>query len=138
MTRSFAIAGVALLMALGAVVCVAQDNSAKVVTTSEAKAVATDGDEGPVITLDGKLQNAGTNYFTDRRIVLRDLKGEIHVQAWLPLTASEPETGDDKPEVLSDYLGKQVRLTGMVTKQPIKGVGLTEVLVVEHANVASK
>lgn len=140
MNRITAIAAVAALAAVGtAFICVANDsNSEKVVTTSEAKAAATDGDQAEIMTLEGKLQNAGTNYFTDRRIVLKDSKGEIDVQAWLPLTAAEPSSGSDKPEVLSDYLGKHVVLTGMVSKQPIKGVGVTEVFVVENANVASK
>jgi hypothetical protein len=134
------VVGAMLVAAIGTAVAVLADDAAdgKIVTASEAKETVTSSDQGTVVTIEGKLQNAGTNYFTDRRIVLKDSSGEIDVQAWLPMTTEPASDSSGKPEALSDYLGKQVVLTGMVTKQPVKGIGLKEVLVVDDANLASK
>lgn len=134
------VVGAMIVAAIGTAVAVLADDAAdgKVVTASEAKETVTSSDQGTVVTIEGKLQNAGSNYFTDRRIVLKDSSGEIDVQAWLPMTTEPASDSSKKPEALSDYLGKQVVLTGMVTKQPVKGIGLKEVLVVDDANLASK
>lgn len=93
---------------------------------------------GEEIKVEGTLENAGTNYFTDRRLVLKDLhgSGEINVKAWLPISA--PSNQGKRREVISDYLGRPVVLTGMVKTQPVKGVGVTRVLVVKDAIATDK
>lgn len=124
----------------GVISLVLAGDKAEPVTAQEAKsAAATAQVDGKLVEIEGKLDNAGTNYFTDRRIILRDETGEIDVQAWLPLTAAQPHDDGSRPEVLSDYLGKQVVLIGMVTKQPAKGVvGGRATFVVENASLSSK
>lgn len=64
----------------------------------------------------GMLENAGANYFTDLRPVLRDRRGgEIAVNAWLPLSVPppRPEGPAVRPRLMSDLLGKRVRLEGV-------------------------
>ena len=73
-----------------------------------------------LITVKGELNNSGTNYFTDLKITLGDGKGNsIRVQPWLPLEVPPARPGGPKtrPALLSDFLGKQVRLTGKWMKQ---------------------
>jgi hypothetical protein len=71
---------------------------------------------GRRIEVQGTLANAGDNYFTDLRLELRDGSGgSIAVQGWLPLEAPPPRINNSartRPAVLSDYLGKLVRLRG--------------------------
>lgn len=139
LTLAAAIVSAAILTSM---VVTAQDTPAatKVLTPSEAKVVA-QRDSSKVVSIKGQLQNAGTNYFTDSRLVLKNGSGEIDVEAWLPMTVEDPmdSAGVDKPKVISDYLGKNVVLTGMVTKQSVKGVaGLRDVPVVTDADVARK
>ncbi|HBE73806.1 MAG TPA: hypothetical protein DDW31_06965 [candidate division Zixibacteria bacterium] len=76
--------------------------------------------EGRRLSVSGRLENAGGNYFTDLRPALRDGKGgEIAVNAWLPLGVPPPRPGDtgrDRPRLMSDLLGKKVRLSGVWEK----------------------
>jgi hypothetical protein len=76
--------------------------------------------EGRRIAVEGILENAGANYFTDLRPVLRDGRGgEIPVNAWLPLSVPPPRTGDsgrNRPRLMSDLLGRRVRLSGVWQK----------------------
>ena len=90
------------------------------------------------VTLKGRLQNVGTNYFTDQRLVLAaDGQEPIIVQAWLPSEARSPRNSSaDAPKVLSDFLDKDVVLTGHVETRPVKGVGVTKVFIVTNAKVA--
>ena len=63
----------------------------------------------------GRLRNAGANYFTDLRLELYDGTGAaIAVKPWLPLELPPQRAGaaGSRPAVLSDYLGKNVRITG--------------------------
>lgn len=115
------------------------NGGADAITPSEALADSK-AENGAVVKVVGTLENAGTNYFTDRRLVLKEVdgEGEINVQAWLPMTAQPSTDPGKRREVMSDYLGKKVILTGKVTQQPVKGVGVTEVLVVKAAHVRQK
>jgi hypothetical protein len=73
-----------------------------------------------LIAVKGELINSGTNYFTDLNITLGDGKGNsIRVQPWLPLEVPPARPGGykNRPALLSDYLGKKVRLSGRWVKQ---------------------
>ena len=67
----------------------------------------------------GRLENAGANYFRDRRIVLNDGKKHmIDVRPWLPL--SVPPSASAQAEArptLAEYLDHQVELVGSLTKR---------------------
>lgn len=108
------------------------------ITPAEALAVP---DSSGTVSVRGHLKNAGTNYFTDNRLVLtgKDQHGQINVQPWLPAKAALPlGTGNPRRPVQSDYLDKEVVLTGQLKVRPVKGVGITKVLVVEKADVLAQ
>ena len=66
----------------------------------------------------GKLINAGTNYFKDRRIVLQDEKGHsIEVRPWLPIARPSPAGQTQAGTTLAEYLDRQVELVGSVTRR---------------------
>ena len=68
------------------------------------------------ILLRGKLVNAGKNYFTDRRIVLTDDKGNtIDVLPWLPLSRPSPSGQTKAGSTLAEFLDRQVELVGSMT-----------------------
>lgn len=124
---------------LGLLVCLTTSVAAQAVEPRAWTFEMAGGDkiEGTV-TLRGRLQNAGTNYFTDQRLVLTAQGQEpILVQAWLPSEAARPQTPTDATrKVMSDFLDKDVILTGHVETRPVKGVGVTKVFVVTAAQVA--
>jgi len=65
------------------------------------------------ILLRGKLMNAGTNYFKDRRIVLTDEKGHtIEVRPWLPISRPAPSSQTQTGATLAEFLDRQVELVG--------------------------
>jgi len=70
------------------------------------------------VTVNGLLRNAGGNYFTDLRLELSDGAAAVVVQSWLPLEVPPMRTGagGNRPAVLSDYLGKKVKITGCLRK----------------------
>ena len=74
------------------------------------------GFTGARIEVIGLLANTGANYFTDLRLALDDATGNsIGVQCWLPLEVPPPRINAGarpRPAVVSDYLGKRVRLRG--------------------------
>jgi hypothetical protein len=75
---------------------------------------------GKVLKVDGTLENAGKNYFTDRRLVLRQHEGAdtMPVQ-WpgLPLDVPRaPGASKNRPSTLSDYLGKKVLVVGVLER----------------------
>jgi hypothetical protein len=76
-----------------------------------------EGYVGKAVQVTGTLENAGSNYFTDLRVQLRDDQGHaIAVQPWLP-TALPPgpkRPGVTPPPTLSTYMGKRVDLTAVV------------------------
>ena len=68
------------------------------------------------ILLRGKLMNAGTNYFKDRRIVLTDEKGHtIEVRPWLPIARPAPSSQTRTGATLAEFLDRQVELVGSLT-----------------------
>jgi hypothetical protein len=73
---------------------------------------------GRTVTVNGLLRNAGGNYFTDLRLELSDGRAAVVVQPWLPLEVPPMRTGagGNRPPVLSDYLGKKVKITGCLRK----------------------
>jgi hypothetical protein len=73
---------------------------------------------GRPLTVKGVLNNAGSNYFTDLKLVLSDGGSAVAVLPWLPLEVPprRPGAAGDRPAVLSDYLGKQVKITGSLRK----------------------
>lgn len=86
----------------------------------------------------GRLVNRGENYFTDLRVALEDDEGAfLDVWPWLPtsLPPAPPGATGKRPEVLSDYLGKKVELTGKIERRQLRSVGEAFVLVVEKAEV---
>lgn len=65
------------------------------------------------ILLRGKLINAGTNYFKDRRIVLTDEKGHtVDVVPWLPISRPGPSSQTKAGTTLAEFLDRQVELVG--------------------------
>lgn len=81
---------------------------------------------GKTIEVTGQLASVGTNYFTDLQIALRDQYGNaVYVIPWLPLAypPSPPCVPRERPPALSDYLDKRVKLTGVLERTDLKGVG---------------
>ncbi|MDO9391961.1 MAG: hypothetical protein Q7U71_09345 [bacterium] len=73
-----------------------------------------------LIAVKGELSNAGANYFTDLKVTLSDGQGNsIRVQPWLPISVPPPRPGGprNRPALISDYLGKTLRLVGKWVKQ---------------------
>jgi hypothetical protein len=70
------------------------------------------------VRLSGTLENIGTNYFTDQKLMLTDQTGRtIPVQVPLPAEIPPTQKGQQPPNkstTLSFYLGKQVTVTGSV------------------------
>jgi hypothetical protein len=87
------------------------------------------------VTVAGLLSNAGGNYFTDLRLVLSDGGSSAAVRPWLPLEVPprRPGAGTSRPAVLSDYLGKKVRITGCLRKE-----GTGYVLEVQQADIIAE
>ncbi|MFQ5526325.1 MAG: hypothetical protein ACE5GX_08685 [Thermoanaerobaculia bacterium] len=88
--------------------------------------------------LEGVLDNLGKNFFTDLRVVLKDEDGSfLYVRPWLPthLPPAPPGAGVERPEILTDYLGKRVALTATVQSGRLRSVGETFLLVVEGAEI---
>ena len=76
--------------------------------------------QGQNISVIGRLRNAGGNYFTGLRLELADNAGAaVAVRPWLPLEVppARPGAAGNRPAVLSDYLGKNVRITGCWGKE---------------------
>jgi M6 family metalloprotease-like protein len=93
---------------------------------------------GEEVVVEGVLVNEGTNFFTDRKLVVKGEAGggEIPVTAPVPLeTAGAATAGATAPQDLSDILGKKVLVRGRVQKEMQKGTGLTDVLVIEEFEV---
>ena len=93
------------------------------------------------VTVEGFLTNAGTNFFTDRRVVLKDDKNArdgVLVQPWLPAATPPPPPGaQSSTATLSDYLGRKVAITGVLKDGVVKNVGPTKVLHVQSVTILS-
>ena len=96
------------------------------------------------VSVRGVLRNAGKNYFTDRRLILQSPNGveakvELYVKGWLPFKATQSSTGEEQPPLVqSDFLDKEVILTGRVEVRPVKGVGVAKILVVSDAKIVEQ
>ena len=98
---------------------------------------------GQEVVVKGVLYNKGSNYFTDRQLVVAgegSAGAELPVASPAPLEvppgASEPSP-DQKPHPnLSDLVGKKVLLRGRLQRETVKGKGLTDVFVVDEFKVA--
>ena len=107
---------------------------------------------GEEVVIEGVLTNQGSNYFTDRKLVVTGQGGaasggEVVVTLPAPLEVEEPlgaspadGTGDSRsledPDTLADLLNKKVILRGKLEKQVQQGMGLTDVFVVEEVQPA--
>jgi hypothetical protein len=92
---------------------------------------------GKLVLLEGTLVNEGKNYFTDLRVVLKDKEGNrIHVRPWLPMEMppGPPGMKGTRP-TLSQYLNKQVELTGTVEKGALRALGEVHQVVVKQARI---
>ena len=72
---------------------------------------------GKTLKVDGTLENAGKNFFTDRRLVLRQLEGTDSVPVQWPgmaMDVARPPGSKSRPPMLSDYLGKKVAVVGVL------------------------
>jgi hypothetical protein len=75
---------------------------------------------GKLIEVKGELNNSGANYFTDLQLTLGDGRGNsIRVQPWLPVEVppARPGGGKNRPALISDYLGKKLKLAGKWVKR---------------------
>lgn len=73
-----------------------------------------------LVQVKGELNNSGTNYFTDLKVTLSDGQGNsIRILPWLPLSVPPPRPGGprNRPALLSDYLGKKLKLSGKWIRQ---------------------
>jgi len=118
----------AILFALSAISCCHQKTVVPAGTTLkvEIEVIAKDPAKfsDRLLETEGVLKNAGGNYFTDLRLVLTGKNGgEIEVTAWAPLEVPPPRPGPSRPrrpKVMSDFLGKKIKLTGRLEVQPEK------------------
>ncbi|MBI3594011.1 MAG: hypothetical protein HY200_03570 [Nitrospirae bacterium] len=76
---------------------------------------------GQTVTMRGKLRMIGKNYFDpSSKFVIEDHNGKmISVKPWLPLeiapaSPNRPLTTTPMPKIMSDYIGKEVKMTGKV------------------------
>jgi hypothetical protein len=79
----------------------------------------------------GVLENAGTNFFTDARLVIRQpgSNDSLIVKLRVPLETIRPSSGQPTPPTTkSDLLGKKVKLQGILKEEDVRGVGRATVL----------
>jgi hypothetical protein len=80
-----------------------------------------------VVRLSGVVENVGSNYFTDQRLMLTDQTGRsIQVQLVAPIEIPPAQTirqQKHRPSIVSSYLGKSVELTGTLDLTDVKGQG---------------
>jgi hypothetical protein len=83
------------------------------------------------LVVEGTLQNAGTNYFTNSRLVLKqsDSTDVLVVKLRVPLEIPRPANDtQNSPATASDYLGKKVRIKGVLKEENVRGLGRVIVL----------
>jgi hypothetical protein len=85
----------------------------------------------------GRLENAGTNYFRNRRIVLSDGKNHlIDVRPWLPLSVPpSPAAQTESRPTLAEYLDRQVELVGSLAKVEKQQAGNEYIFAVTSAKI---
>jgi len=82
------------------------------------------------ISVQGVLANQGRNYFTDRRLVLKDTAGSnesgLPVVVLVPLDAASSQgTERGAVPILADFLNNRVLVHGVIGEIVQKGVGKT-------------
>ncbi|MGR3514346.1 MAG: M6 family metalloprotease domain-containing protein [Paracoccaceae bacterium] len=87
---------------------------------------------GDDVTLSGVIENVGTNFFTDRDLVLRNAAGELIPVTPPALLGVAPSDNASAPETLSDLLGREVVVSGKVLREPQKNRGITDYLQIEQ------
>ncbi len=119
MMRTVPILAACLLLPLSAGCCKRQACGGPAAVTAAGLAADPGRYAGREVTVAGTLDNAGTNYFTDLRLELRDGGSAVAVRPWLPLEVPPPRPGATarRPAVLSDYLGQRVRISGTVRRE---------------------
>ncbi len=84
---------------------------------------------GEIVSVEGRLENAGTNYFTDLRLEVADAKaGRILIQPWLPRSVAPGPAQQPAPITQADYLGRAIRIRGVLETKPMKGIGVVRAL----------
>lgn len=99
-----------------------------------------DAEIGSEVVVRGVIRNEGANLFTDRKLVIETPDGgssKIVVTAPLAFSAAEApfdidEGGDPAPAVLPDILDQPVVIRGRVRRDVVRGIGETDVLVIEE------
>jgi hypothetical protein len=85
---------------------------------------------GKTVQLTGRLENRGTNYFTDMELAITDEDGHfVRVRPWLPLEVAQ----GNSQRTLSQFLERPVALTGVMVRDSLQGVGETYLLEVDSA-----
>ncbi|MCH7727224.1 MAG: hypothetical protein IH991_12205 [Planctomycetes bacterium] len=128
-----------LIGTIAASACADQTPQGEVVLVAVADLIerAEDGTDQRFMVV-GRLVNVGTNYFTDRRIILVDADSDtsIDVRAWLPLESYLAQDSNvPKPPTMAQFLNKNVELIVTSTKTPVKGIGIVPVLEVHAARI---
>ena len=84
-----------------------------------------------LVQLSGVIENVGSNYFTDQRLVFTDQTGRsIPVQLSAPVEVPPAQTIQQQkhsPKTVSSYLDKPVVVTGSIDVTEVKGQGKTYV-----------
>jgi M6 family metalloprotease-like protein len=80
--------------------------------------------EGRTLTIQGVVENRGTNYFRDRRLVVTDNRGtDLRVGTTKIPFETPPgslESADKPPETVATLLGKSARLVGRIRRDPAR------------------
>jgi hypothetical protein len=132
-----------LLWAFAGTACAAEKASpsgpeSNAVVTVQSLATEAQRFLGQTIRVRGTLENAGSNYFTDLRVQLRDGKGHsVAVSPWLPtsLPPGPKQPGASQPQTLSAFLGKQVELVAEVQHGEMAKAGTVYFLKVKTAEL---
>lgn len=83
------------------------------------------------LVVEGVLENEGTNYFTNSRLVIKQPGSDksLVVRLRTPLeTQRPPNDQQSAPPTQADYLGKKVKIQGVLKEQFVRGVGRAVVL----------
>jgi M6 family metalloprotease-like protein len=90
---------------------------------------------GQEVVVEGVLKNVGSNYFTDRRIVIEGVEPNGGQLAVSPPAVLE-SLGPNAPNQLDDLLGKTIILRGHLERSVLKGRGQSDVLIVDEYQIA--
>ncbi|WP_426421759.1 hypothetical protein [Bradyrhizobium genosp. A] len=83
------------------------------------------------LVVEGVLENAGTNYFTNSRLVIKQPGSDesVIVRLKTPLEVQRPPKDQQSaPPTQADYLGKKVKIQGVLKEQFVRGLGRAVVL----------